>query len=59
VGEELATIRREIEAALRDRIALGIENGAVAGWTEPTVLAAYVMTVIQGFPPWHATEPVA
>ena len=48
VREELAAIRREIETALRDKIRAGIGNGELASETDPAVLAAYVMTVIQG-----------
>jgi AcrR family transcriptional regulator len=49
VREELAAIRRGIETALRDKIAAGIETGELPAEADPTVLAAYVMTVIQGF----------
>ena len=48
VREELATIRRSIEAALRNKIAAGIGAGELPAGTDPTMLAAYVMTVIQG-----------
>ena len=48
VREELASIRRAIESALRDKIAAGIETGEVPAGADPTVLAAYVMTIIQG-----------
>jgi AcrR family transcriptional regulator len=49
VREELAAIRREIEAALRDKIAGDIHAGELPAETDSVVLAAYVMTVIQGF----------
>lgn len=48
VREELATIRGEIEAALRDKIAASVEAGEMPDTADPTVLAAFVMTVIQG-----------
>ena len=48
VKEELAAIRREIEAALRDKIAAGIDAGDVPGTADPTALAAFVITAIQG-----------
>ena len=48
VREELAAIRREIERALRDRIAAGIDTGEVPATADPAALAAYVMTIIQG-----------
>ena len=44
---ELAAIRREIEAALRDRIAA--EAGELPDGFDPAGLAAFVMAVIQGF----------
>lgn len=49
VREELATIRRKIEATLRHKIAVGIDNRELPADADPAVLAAYVMTVIQGF----------
>ena len=49
VREDLAAIRREIEAALCDKIAAAIGAGEIPARTDPRVLAAYVMTVIQGF----------
>jgi AcrR family transcriptional regulator len=49
VREELAEIRRTIETALRDKIATGVDNGELPADADPTVLAAYVLTVIQGF----------
>jgi AcrR family transcriptional regulator len=48
VREELAAIRRNIEMALRDKIAASIDTGELPEGTDPVVLAAYVMTVIQG-----------
>jgi len=48
VREELATIRGEIEAALRDKIAGSVKAGELPDTADPTVLAAFVMTVIQG-----------
>nr|WP_321985536.1 TetR/AcrR family transcriptional regulator [uncultured Lichenicoccus sp.] len=48
VREELAAIRREIETALRDRISDDIKAGRLPPATDRTILAAYVMTVIQG-----------
>ncbi len=48
VREELAAIRRDIETALRDKIAGDIHTGRLPVDTDPVVLAAYVMTVIQG-----------
>ncbi len=47
--EELAAIRRDIERALRDRIADDRARGVLAADADPDTLAAYVMTVIQGF----------
>lgn len=49
VREELAAIRREIETALGAKIAVDIEAGKLSAATDPNVLAAFVMTVIQGF----------
>jgi AcrR family transcriptional regulator len=49
VREELAVIRREIETALRDKIAAGIRKGELPGQVDPTILAAYIMTIVQGF----------
>ena len=48
VREELAAIRRDIEMALRDKIAGDIRSGKMAAQTDPVTLAAYVMTIIQG-----------
>ena len=48
VREELAAIRREIETALRDKIAGDVDSGERPARADPAVLAAYVMTVIQG-----------
>jgi AcrR family transcriptional regulator len=47
--EELAEIRRAIEAALCVKIEAGIAAGDLAVGADPAVLAAYVLTVIQGF----------
>ncbi len=48
VREELAAIRRGIEASLRDRIARGIRDGELAAGTDAETLAAYVIAVLQG-----------
>ncbi len=48
VREELAAIRRGIEAALRGRIAGEVADGAMPADADPEVLAAHVMAVIQG-----------
>ncbi len=46
--KELAAIRREIETALHDKIVLATNKEELPAQTDPAVLAAYVMTVIQG-----------
>ncbi len=48
VREELAAVRRGIEAALRDRIAADAASGALPPGTDAATLAAYVMAVVQG-----------
>ena len=48
VREELAAIRREIETALRARISDDVDNGELPSLVDPTILAAYLMTIIQG-----------
>ena len=48
VQEELAALRRGIEARLRRKIVDAIDAGELPGETEPDVLAGHVMAVIQG-----------
>ncbi len=48
VRKELASIRCDIEAALRAKILSDIANGAIPDGTDPGILAAYVIAVIQG-----------
>ena len=48
VRAELAGIRREIETALRERIATAISTGELPVITDAEPLAGYVMAVIQG-----------
>ncbi|MGI4764549.1 MAG: TetR/AcrR family transcriptional regulator [Janthinobacterium lividum] len=48
VREELASLRRGIEACLRDKIAQDVRAGAMAADTDAETLAAYVTAVIQG-----------
>jgi AcrR family transcriptional regulator len=48
VKEELAAIRREIEARLRARIERAIEDGELPAKSDAGALAAHIMAVIQG-----------
>lgn len=48
VRDELAAIRRGVEASLRARLARGITEGELAADTDVETLAAYVTTIIQG-----------
>ena len=46
--EELAEIRRSIEAALRRRIARDLDNGMLPPGTDAEMLAGHVFAVVQG-----------
>lgn len=48
VQAELATIRRSIEAELRERLASGVRDGELDAGTDVEAVAAHVMAVIQG-----------
>jgi AcrR family transcriptional regulator len=48
VRNELAAIRRDIETALRAKILLDTATGAIPEGTDPAILAAFVIAVIQG-----------
>lgn len=48
VQAELAVIRRGIEACLRDKIVSSIDAGLMPAESDPEVLAAHTMAVIQG-----------
>ena len=48
VRDELAAIRRDVEARLRARIARGVDDGELAPDTDAESLAAFVTSVIQG-----------
>ena len=48
VQAELAAIRRDIEACLRDKIVSSIDAGLMPCESDPEVLAAHTMAVIQG-----------
>lgn len=48
VREELAAIRRRIEAALRSRIERGVREGALPAATDAEMLAGHVLAVVQG-----------
>lgn len=48
VQSELATIRRRIEARLRDRIVRAVDRGEMPAGTPADALAGHVMAVIQG-----------
>ena len=48
VKEELAAIRRQIEARLRARMERGIEDGELPEGSDADALAAHIMAVIQG-----------
>ena len=48
VQQELAALRRGIEARLRQKIVDAIDAGELAGGAEPDALAGHVMAVIQG-----------
>ena len=48
VREEIAAIRREIEAALRSRIEDDVLSGALPPSTDATILAGHAFAVVQG-----------
>lgn len=48
VRDELAAIRRGVEADLRAKIEDGVRTGGLPADTDADTLAAYVMTVVQG-----------
>lgn len=48
VQDELAAIRRSIEARLRERLAAGVSEGEPDAATDVDAVAAHVMAVIQG-----------
>lgn len=48
VREELASLRRGIEACLREKIERDVRAGVMAADTDAETLAAYVTTIIQG-----------
>ena len=48
VQAKLAAIRRGIEQRLRDRIQSGLLRGELEAGTDPSALAGFVMSVIQG-----------
>jgi AcrR family transcriptional regulator len=48
VQEELASIRRGIEARLREKVASSVKAGAMPADSDAEVLAAHTMAVIQG-----------
>ncbi len=48
IREELATIRRSIEAALRSRIQRDIDAGTLAASCDAEMLAGHVLAVVQG-----------
>ena len=48
VREELAAIRREIEAALRSRVQRDVAEGRLAEGTDAEMLAGHALAVVQG-----------
>ncbi len=48
VKEELASLRKSIEASLRDRIKRSIKEGSLPSESNASALAAHTMAVIQG-----------
>lgn len=48
IREELAVIRREIEAALRTRIERDVANGSLPPNTDAEMLAGHIFAVVQG-----------